>query len=194
VLRELRRAGFEPDAKRVDTEADYLTSLDRIVFWNSGAERLYGWSASEAIGRPIGELILADPQELESISNLLLSTGENHGQLKEITKDKREVIVEVWSTLIRNEDGTPRSILSINNDITERKRLESQLLRAQRLESIGTLASGVAHDLNNILTPILICTEVLRERVTDEESEKTLSSGSTRNFRATDALHWRRTY
>jgi PAS domain S-box-containing protein len=147
----------------------------RIVFWNSGAERLYGWTSSEAIGQPVGELILADPQELESISSVLLSTGEFRGQIKEVTKEKREVIVEVWSTLIRNSDGTPRSVLSINTDITERKRLESQLLRAQRLESIGTLASGVAHDLNNILTPILMCTDVLRARITDPQSEKTIS-------------------
>ena len=158
-------------------DAIILRNLEdrRIVFWNRGAERLYGWSASEAIGQPLGDLILADPQELETISQVLLSTGEFRGQLREITKDKREVIVEVWSTLVRNEDGTPRSVLSINHDITERKRLESQLLRAQRLESIGTLASGVAHDLNNILTPILICVEVLRDRVTGDQAEKTLS-------------------
>jgi len=117
----------------------------RIVFWNSGAERLYGWSASEAIGQPIAELILANPQELDTISKALLATGEFRGQLKEITKDRRELTVDVWSTVVRNADGTPRSVLSINNDITEQKKLEAQLLRAQRLESIGTLASGVAH-------------------------------------------------
>ncbi|HEY3662715.1 MAG TPA: hypothetical protein VGL24_06135 [Chthoniobacterales bacterium] len=71
--------------------------------------------------------------------------------MKGIAKDKRELTADVWSTLVRNRDGTPRSVLSIANDITERK---AQLLRAQRLETIGTLASGVAHDLNNILTPI----------------------------------------
>ena len=147
----------------------------RIVFWNTGAERLYGWSAAEAIGQRIGELILANPQEVETISDLLLSSGEFRGQLKEITKDKRELIVEVWSTLVRNGDGTPRSVLSINNDITEQKKLETQLLRAQRLESIGTLASGVAHDLNNILTPILMCAEVLRAGVTDEDRHSAIA-------------------
>jgi PAS domain S-box-containing protein len=147
----------------------------RIVFWNSGAERLYGWSASEAIGQPVGELILADPQEVESISKLLLSTGEFRGQLKEITKDKRELTVEVWSTLIRNTDGTPRSVLSINNDITEQKNLETQLLRAQRLESIGTLAAGVAHDLNNILGPILMGAESLRGNLTGRDAATMVS-------------------
>jgi PAS domain S-box-containing protein len=146
-----------------------------IVFWNTGAERLYGWSASEAIGQPVGELILANPQELEAIAKGLLSTGEFRGQLKEITKDKRELTVEVWSTLVRNDDGTPRSVLSINNDITEQKKLETQLLRAQRLESIGTLASGVAHDLNNTLTPILMCAQTLRGDLAEEDRQSAIS-------------------
>jgi len=147
----------------------------RIVFWNTGAERLYGWSASEAIGQPVDQLILANPGELGAISMELLSTGEFRGELKEITKDKKELTVEVWSTLILNSDGTPRSVLSINNDITEQKKLEAQLLRAQRLESIGTLASGVAHDLNNILTPILICSQALRSELGEEDRQSAIS-------------------
>jgi PAS domain S-box-containing protein len=147
----------------------------RVVFWNSGAERLYGWGAGEAIGQTVGELILANPQELEAITKTLESSGEFRGQLKEITKDGRALIVDVWSTLIRNSDGSPRSVMSINNDITEQKKLESQLLRAQRLESIGTLASGVAHDLNNVLTPILMCAEVLRTNADPGDTESAIS-------------------
>ena len=79
------------------------------------------------------------------------------------------------ATLIRNPDGTPRSSLFINTDVTEQKKLETQLLRAQRLESIGTLASGVAHDLNNILTPILICAQTLRNGLDGEDRESALS-------------------
>ena len=147
----------------------------RIVFWNHGAERLYGWSAGEAIGQQFDSLILSDPSQIESISQVLLSTGEYRGELKEITKERRELTVESWSTLVCNRDGSPRSVLSINNDISEQKRLETQLLRAQRLESIGTLASGVAHDLNNILTPILVCTEILRDRPNLEDASATIS-------------------
>jgi two-component system cell cycle sensor histidine kinase/response regulator CckA len=158
-------------------DAILVRNLDdrRIIFWNNGAERLYGWSSSEAIGHPVDELILANPEELAAISSTLLSTGEFRGQLKEVTKDKREVTVEVWSTVVRNSDGTPRSVLSISNDITEQKKLEAQLLRAQRLESIGTLASGVAHDLNNILTPILVLSQALRSGLDEESRESALS-------------------
>src|SRR6185295_2014514 len=72
---------------------------------------------------------------------------------------------------IRDPAGEPRSLLLINTDITEQKKLEMQLLRAQRLESIGTLAGGVAHDLNNILTPILMCARTLQDEVANEEGQ-----------------------
>ena len=146
----------------------------RIVFWNRGAERLYGWRADEAIGQPVG-MILSNPEELNSISDTLQAKGEFRGVLKEVAKDGRELFVEVWSTVIRNPDGTPRSVLSISNDITEQKKLETQLLRAQRLESIGTLASGVAHDLNNVLTPILMCVDVARAAAAEEDRKGALS-------------------
>ena len=133
----------------------------RIVFWNSGAERLYGWTAAEVMGQA-GQAIFTDPKEIEKIMSGLLSAGEFRGEVKQVTKEGKNLITEGRATLVRNPDGTPRSILIICTDITEQKKLETQLLRAQRLESIGTLASGVAHDLNNILTPILVCAEVLK--------------------------------
>jgi PAS domain S-box-containing protein len=144
-------------------------SDDRIMFWNSGAERVYGWTAAEAIGQSMGELIFADENNRAAHLEQLLATGEFHGEIKHRAKDGREVIVNSRVTLIRNDDGTPRSVLGIGTDVTEQKRLETQLLRAQRLESIGTLASGVAHDLNNVLTPILMCSEVVRTTGSTED-------------------------
>jgi hypothetical protein len=78
-------------------------------------------------------------------------------------------------TLVRDELGAPQSILIINTDITEQKKIEAQFLRAQRLESIGTLASGVAHDLNNILVPILMAAPLLRGEMPEAEREKLLA-------------------
>jgi PAS domain S-box-containing protein len=147
----------------------------RITLWSAGAEKLYGWSASEAVGRPIGELLFADATDREGPLKRLLTTGEFHGELEHITKDGREIIVDSRVTLVRDPDGSPRSLLAINTDVTEHKRLETQLLRAQRLESIGTLASGVAHDLNNVLTPILMCAEVLQGSATDDDTKRTLT-------------------
>ena len=148
----------------------------RITFWNYGAERLYGWSASEAIGRQIGELILANPGEVETNAGVIASTGEFHGEVKQRTKEGKELIVEARASLISTSDGTPRSVLVINTDVTEQKKLETQLLRAQRLESIGTLASGVAHDLNNILAPVLMGAAVLRRTEMPPEDEAILAT------------------
>ena len=65
----------------------------------------------------------------------------------------REITIEARWTLIRDKEGRPKSVLAINTDITEKKKIEAQFMRAQRMESIGTLAGGIAHDLNNILAP-----------------------------------------
>jgi len=148
---------------------------EEITFWNKGAEHLYGWSAEEALGKPIGELIFADPKDREAPLKLLVSTGEFHGETKQIAKDGREIIVYSRARVIRGGAGELRSVLLINTDVTEQKKLETHLLRAQRLESIGTLASGVAHDLNNILTPILICAEVLKGNPAAEDILPTIS-------------------
>ena len=103
-----------------------------------------------------------DANERDAPLKVLLSTGEFHGELKQVTKGGRDIVVDCRATLIRDPAGEPRSLLLITTDITEQKKLEMQLLRAQRLESIGTLAGGVAHDLNNVLGPILMGAESLR--------------------------------
>ena len=161
---------------------------DLVTVWNSGAERLYGWSASEAIGRPMGELIFAESNDRQALLEQLVSTGEFHGEIKHRAKDGREVIVDSRVTLIRNDDGTPRAVLGINTDITEQKKLEKHLLRTQRLESIGTLASGVAHDLNNILVPILMAVPILRNDPSPEESENFLNTIESSAQRGADIV------
>ena len=76
---------------------------------------------------------------------------------------------------MRDAEGQPKSILAINSDITEKKRLEAQFLRVQRMESIGTLAAGIAHDLNNVLSPILMPVDLLRMKTTDPASLRVLA-------------------
>jgi two-component system cell cycle sensor histidine kinase/response regulator CckA len=85
------------------------------------------------------------------------------------------VIVHSRWTLLSDTLGRPKSVLVINTDVTEKARLESLALRAQRLESIGALASGIAHDLNNVLAPILMALHTLQQRFTDEGSQRWLT-------------------
>ena len=106
---------------------------------------------------------------IEKASEDLKQKDEWLKETAHFTKDKRKIIVVSRWTLVRNEIGQPDYFLVINTDITNLKQAEEQLYRAQRMESIGTLAGGIAHDLNNVLSPILMSVEMLQS---DELIEK----------------------
>ena len=146
-----------------------------ILFWNKGAEKIYGWSAAEAIGKNAEQLLYKDHSAaFDSARHAIIQDGEWNGEMRQVRRDGAEIIVQGRWTLVRDEQGQPKSILIINTDITEEKRMESQFLRAQRMESIGTLAGGIAHDLNNVLSPILMAIDMLQLKATDEASKKWL--------------------
>jgi PAS domain S-box-containing protein len=158
-----------------------LDSDDRIIYWNKSAERIYGWAAAEAIGKTPVELLfkgVITPQLANTIKTVN-ERGEWVGELQEYTKDGKTVTVQGRCNLIRDEQGRPKSRLIINTDITEKKNLETQFLRSQRMEGLGALAGGIAHDLNNVLTPLLIAVQVLKEKVTDEDGQKLLQALET---------------
>ena len=134
---------------------------DRIVYWNQGAERLYGWRAVEVLGRSAVELLVRAPApSWPPPGRTSSSAGEWAGDRPaRRPRTGREVLVDTRWTLVRDEGGRPRAKLVVNTDVTERRRLEAQVLRTQRLESIGVLAGGIAHDFNNLLTPMLMAVE-----------------------------------
>jgi len=148
---------------------------DRILLWNKSAERIYGWSPSEIIGRDTKQLMYRrNLQAFGEAKRSTLAKGECQGELKQLTKDDKEIIAESRWTLVRDERGEPKSILVINTDVTEERKIEAQFLRAQRMESIGTLASGIAHDFNNLLAPILMSVQLLQLKLEDEEGQRLL--------------------
>lgn len=280
-------------------DAIYVRDLEqKIIYWNKGAERLYGWSAEEAMGKRADELFSTDSTARhKEARQIILEKGEWMGELSQSTKTGKQIVVESRRNLLHDANGNPKSILIINTniterkraataleeseerfrqlaeqsndvfwfvslnpqrityvspasekvlgltpeqiyqnpdvweqaihtedqirvrrawqaclqgetprfdseyriikpervvgvvhatgtpirsadgkiiriggmvkDITERKRVEGQMLRTQRLESIGTLAGGVAHDLNNALAPILMSVELLKMEYPD---------------------------
>ncbi len=152
-------------AALLDIATDAIVVQDfqfQILFWNQGAERLYGWQAHEAMGKNPEKLLYKETSpQLEVALKNVIESGSWHGELHKVTKSGKEIIVESRWTLMRDEVAQPKSILTVDTDITEKKQLQAQFLRAQRLESLGTLASGIAHDLNNILTPIMSSSQML---------------------------------
>jgi PAS domain S-box-containing protein len=144
-------------------DAIYVRDLGgAISYWNRSAERLYGVPEAEALGRSaptlLGEECEANAAEAERDT---LERGEWTGELRHRTRTGQELVVESRWTLVKDPAGAPQTILVVNTDITERKRIAEQFLRTQRLESIGALASGIAHDLNNVFAPILLATDLM---------------------------------
>lgn len=155
----------------IATDAILVRDLQsKILFWNQGAERLYGWKAEEALGQDASKLLYkSDSSQFQKAYRCLIAEGEWYGEIDQVTKAGKAVLVASRWTLMRDEDAKPKSILVVSTDITEKKQLEAQFLRIQRMESIGTLASGIAHDLNNILTPILATAQLLKIRLVQED-------------------------
>ncbi len=148
----------------ITTDAIIVCNLDKqILFWNRDTESLYGWVEKEAKNQNIQELLHQNnSSQFESAFVKVLQQNSWQGELQQVTKSGKQIVSYSHLTLMHDEKSSPKSILIVNTDITQKKQLEAQYYRAQRLESLGTLASGIAHDLNNILTPILTGAQLLQ--------------------------------
>ena len=160
-----------------------------VIYANPGAEKLFGWSATELQLNGTAQSLFApsEKQYSEAIKTTL-AIGEWQGELHPTTRAGHTLIVESRGTLIKDEQGRPKSVLLINTDVTEKKRLEAETLRAQRLESIGALAGGMAHDLNNALSPILMGLQLLQKERTDEETRRMLAVMEANTHRGADMV------
>jgi two-component system, cell cycle sensor histidine kinase and response regulator CckA len=147
----------------ITTDAIIVSDLSgKILFWNKAAEKLYGWTKEEIIGQQIDRLLdIKSVAKAISIQSKISNKGNWHGELNQITKTGEQIIVESRCTLIRDLNDRPKSILIVNTDITLIKELQEQSMRKQRMESVGVFASAMAHDFNNILTPILGLAQLL---------------------------------
>jgi PAS domain S-box-containing protein len=150
---------------------------NRINFWNHGAERIFGWPAAEVIGRtPEEKMGKEGPGLLAQVRAAIEREGYWSGEMTTHASDGRRIVVEVRTTLVRDEAGRPRARLTLLADITDQKLLEDKFLHAQRLVSIGLMAAGIAHDLNNVLAPIVFATPMLRASLSHPRDLKILET------------------
>ena len=132
------------------------------------------------------------PEDVARVKQVFLETVRTGiGQRIEyrfLRKDGSERTIDSKGSVIRDDDGNIVHVVVVSRDVTEEKMLAAQFLRSQRMESIGTLAGGIAHDLNNVLAPIMMAIEVLRSKVSDQGGQRILSTIETSAQRGADIV------
>jgi PAS domain S-box-containing protein len=194
-LEEERRRADErirEQAALLDKAHDAILVHDlswRVQYWNKSAEALYGWAFEEIKHKDLRTEVLGmEGGQLLDGLQIALAKGEWLGELKQLSRSGKKLIVQSRWTLVRDDVGNPHSVLVINTDVTEQKQLEAQFLRTQRMESIGTLAGGIAHDLNNVLAPIIMGVELLKIKAQDDSSRTMLATMANSAKRGSDMV------
>jgi len=178
------------------TTTNFQTGL--IRFWSKGCERLYGWTASEAIGQVVSDLLRTTfLTPLPGIRAGLERNGEWTGDVLHVTRDGRELTIATRAVLRRDRDGRPHEILTALTDVTAQRRAEAELAElnryleekvreevaaredaqaraahAQRMQALGQLAGGIAHDFNNILQAVQSGAALIEHRAADPANVK----------------------
>jgi PAS domain S-box-containing protein len=193
--RSVVEAGTAQLAAIVESSEDAIISknLNGIVLtWNTGAERIYGYSASEMAWRPISILLPTDRanEEAEILERLKRGERVEHYETVRIRKDGTPIEVSLTISPIWDSEGRIRGASHIARDVSEGKAFREKLLQAQKLESIGVLASGIAHDFNNLLSGILLGISFAKSSMApDNAAYNSLTLAEQASERAADLTH-----
>ena len=157
----------------IETALDAFVQMDEsgnILNWNSQAERIFGWSRSEVVGKDLALLIIPEIYRDAHKSGLerYLGTGETHLlgsrlEIEALRRDGKEIKVELSITALRRRDGVVFN--GFIRDLTDRIAAQDRLRQAEKMEAVGQLTGGIAHDFNNILTVITGTIEILADAV-----------------------------
>ena len=163
----------------------------RVIFLNLAFTRVFGWTLEEQLGKKLDQFV---PDENWPETRIMIETVTAGKQLaatetNRYTRDGRVIPVIISGAPYLDRDGTPSGSIINLRDISEQKRLQSQLQKAQRMEAIGTLAGGIAHDFNNILSAILGYTEIaISDVAQDSELDHNLRQVLNAGGRAKDLV------
>lgn len=147
---------------------------DRVQLWGGGSERLFGYSVQEAPGIDLKQLLAQDvhPGSLREIKLEAASRGRCESELRFRSKDGRTFDGWCVSTHLKDDRGSITGYLHVIRDVTEKKMMELQMIQSEKMASMGELAAGVAHEINNPLTGIMTNAEFLQEEIPLEETER----------------------
>ncbi|MCI0514781.1 PAS domain S-box protein [candidate division KSB1 bacterium] len=154
-----------------------LDEQDRIKMWNRAAETMYGYHAAEVMDQEISLIVPTDPdsqREIQQISEEVRRKGfVRDRQARRLTRDGRQITISLTRTAIWNENGEYIGSSLLARDITEKLRLERQMIQSEKLAAIGQLAAGIAHEVSSPLSSISALTQLLQEKTSDAwQSEK----------------------
>lgn len=158
------------------SDAIYVTDAEkRLIYCNQAAEVISGWSAEEIAGKTISEVFPdISASQMEGVREQTEQHGNWRGEIQVRNRREELLWIELGASLVRDSKGVPNGHILICTDITDKKQLTEQFLRVQRLENLGMLAAGIAHDLNNVLSPIGMVASLLESRLTGERDQKFL--------------------
>jgi PAS domain S-box-containing protein len=160
-----------------------------VQFMNPAAEELTGQKLADALGAGLSQVLrLRSEPALQAALQEVTAQGAWTGVLSLRTAEGKERDLDTRWSMLLDSNGKPEAVLITCNDITQKKSLEAQYLRAQRLESVGTLASGVAHDLNNVLSPILMGADLLDRMLQDPQARSILAMMQTSARRGSETV------
>jgi PAS domain S-box-containing protein len=145
----------------VDAVVVYEAERFAITHWSMGAVQLFGWSRDEMLGRTPDEISFRARTVQMAMEEEIGRRGDWTGETAFVGKDGRSLVVNERAILVRGEGSHPHSVVVAATNVTDKRRAETELLRMQRLDSMGTLVSGLARDFNNVLAPILMCSPAL---------------------------------
>lgn len=194
------------ERKKIEREINFLASIirnmpdavcaidpeNRVVFWNKAAERMFGYTSEEILEQPV-TLILPEEHKSEishCVTSLNMTEIVPSYESIRISKDRTRFPVEVTAVPLYDVNGQITGCASITRDVRGRKKMEKEILKASKIESIGVLAGGIAHDFNNLLTAIMSSISTVKDMVpSDPDIHELLSIAQKASRNAKDLTH-----